>query len=119
VTPLEDYRTSKKSLAERQSEMRARNSVRKYCDICIPLSPETITDYKQQRIVINKARQIFTAAIRRGKIKPQPCKVCGEKAQGHHLDYSKPMDVQWLCSKHHGEQHVGIRRYKPGGLNIA
>jgi ribosomal protein S27AE len=36
----------------------------------------------------------------------QPCEVCGNlKAQAHHDDYSKPLQVRWLCQKHHTEHH--------------
>jgi hypothetical protein len=38
-------------------------------------------------------------------LEPQPCKVCGDKAQAHHHDYSKPLEVEWLCQKHHGLEH--------------
>jgi hypothetical protein len=42
-----------------------------------------------------------------GRIKKQPCEVCGEpKADAHHDDYSKPLDVRWLCRKHHAEWHA-------------
>jgi len=45
-------------------------------------------------------------AIRDGRMIRQPCEVCGEvKAQAHHGDYSKPLDVRWLCTKHHAEWH--------------
>ena len=66
---------------------------------------ETDIDYagSQQKIV---ARLKFRAAIRSGKIKRQPCEVCGtEPAEGHHLDYSKPLDVVFLCPLHHRELH--------------
>jgi hypothetical protein len=43
---------------------------------------------------------------RRGNMLPKPCEICGEgKTHGHHDDYSKPLEVRWLCTKHHGEQH--------------
>lgn len=28
-----------------------------------------------------------------------------EMVQCHHKDYSKPLDVIWLCLKHHRELH--------------
>lgn len=36
----------------------------------------------------------------------KPCVICGNaKVEAHHPDYSKPLDVIWLCKKHHGEIH--------------
>jgi ribosomal protein S27AE len=37
------------------------------------------------------------------------CSKCGAKAQAHHDDYKKPLDVRWLCPKHHGEHHRNVR----------
>ena len=46
-------------------------------------------------------------ALRSGKIERKPCLVCGDvKVQAHHPDYSKPLDVVWLCQKHHTEVHT-------------
>lgn len=52
------------------------------------------------------ARSYLNVYIRRGAIKKQPCEVCGnEKAQAHHDDYDKPIEVRWLCVRHHIEHH--------------
>ena len=42
----------------------------------------------------------------RGKIPRKPCLVCGSKnVEKHHPDYSKPLEVIWMCRKHHLELH--------------
>lgn len=51
------------------------------------------------------ARIAVGNALRDGKLDRQPCEVCGERAQAHHDDYSKPLDVRWLCPTHHAEWH--------------
>jgi hypothetical protein len=43
--------------------------------------------------------------VRKGNIVRQPCEKCGAPAQAHHDDYSKPLDVRWLCPTHHGMEH--------------
>ena len=53
-----------------------------------------------------KARYTMGNAIRDGRLKRGVCEVCGNThVDGHHDDYSKPLDVRWLCRKHHYELH--------------
>ena len=52
-----------------------------------------------------KARKDVFKAIRNKTLKPQPCFCSIKKTEAHHLDYSKPMDVIWLCVKHHRQLH--------------
>lgn len=45
-------------------------------------------------------------AVKDGTLVKLPCWVCGcEKVEGHHPDYDAPLDVIWLCKKHHMEIH--------------
>lgn len=47
-------------------------------------------------------------AVKSGKLrKPTQCEICGKEAQteGHHKDYSKPLEVQWLCPHCHQVAH--------------
>ena len=45
-------------------------------------------------------------AIRIGKLIKQPCMRCGcDSVDAHHEDYSRPLEVMWLCRKCHGAIH--------------
>lgn len=56
-----------------------------------------------------KARMKVYHAVRNGKLKKMPCEVCRElKVQAHHNDYTKPLEVVWLCVTHHKELHTQI-----------
>ena len=55
-----------------------------------------------------KAHSVLAYAIRRGNIiPPETCSVptCDAVPQAHHEDYSKPLEVVWLCHRHHKELH--------------
>lgn len=54
-----------------------------------------------------KARELVSRAIKSGKLTKQNCVICGDhNSHAHHEDYSKPLEVIWLCKKHHDEKHV-------------
>ena len=54
----------------------------------------------------HRARVHLHNAVARGKTVKQPCEVCGSaKVDAHHEDYAKPLQVKWLCRKHHMEHH--------------
>jgi hypothetical protein len=55
-----------------------------------------------------QAHCIVNNAIRSGRlVKPDACQECGlgGRVHGHHPDYSKPLEVMWLCPQCHGRQH--------------
>jgi hypothetical protein len=59
-----------------------------------------------------KARTAVSNALRGGKYRTPkifkgPCVVCGttEKITAHHDDYSRPLDVVWVCAQHHADLH--------------
>ena len=50
--------------------------------------------------------------IRQGKLKRQPCAVCGARETlVHHIDYSDPEHIKWLCKRYKSEAHMsGLQR---------
>ena len=62
----------------------------------------------RDRVKVN-ARRKLRNAVASGSIIKTPCVICGnEKSQGHHEDYSKPLDVIWMCNRCHAEHHSGF-----------
>lgn len=61
----------------------------------------------------SRARGIVRQDVYLGKIvKPDCCEGCGtffedaRKLHGHHDDYSKPREVDWLCKDCHAKRHA-------------
>lgn len=85
-----------------------------YCNLCHNKKTREwrkthpLTEEQRRR---DTARSYASVYLKRGKIKRMPCEVCGEKAQMHHPDYSKPTKVKWFCRKHHIEKcHKKVSR---------
>jgi hypothetical protein len=67
-----------------------------------------MTDEQRRK---DNCRSYANVYLRRGKLVRQPCEVCGSAdSQMHHHDYSKPLDVQWLCREHHLQLHKSEKR---------
>lgn len=82
-----------------------------------------------------RARVMAQKAVRKGRLERRPCEwetevlaaadksvaaldagayseviVCGvEKTDAHHDDYRKPLDVRWLCRRHHRAAHDAVK----------
>lgn len=104
---------------------KARSNRQVYCTVCRPevrkkknkvwqhnYNMRTAETKNENSRAYNKsekgrASQQLRDAVRKGSIKRQPCEVCQEpEAQGHHEDYSKALNVRWLCPQHHREEHL-------------
>jgi hypothetical protein len=69
---------------------------------------------KRRHLVSNEQRvkaaahSLVAGAIASGELTQQPCEVCADpNTVAHHKDYSKPLDVNWLCRVHHMQAHRG------------
>lgn len=63
---------------------------------------------RRPRTPQQQARYLLNLAVRRGEVfKPNVCEACHllGKVTGHHPDYSKPLEVIWLCYECHGKEH--------------
>lgn len=65
--------------------------------------------YNEQNPERKTAVWAVNNAVRDGRLKKEPCFYCGStrRIHGHHEDYSKPLDVKWVCAKHHKMIHRG------------
>jgi hypothetical protein len=67
---------------------------------------KALRNYREKHTDRYFAHRVFGAALKDGKVLKMPCFVCGDiNVEGHHPDYSRPLDVVWLCKKHHTETH--------------
>lgn len=56
--------------------------------------------------VKERARHMVNAAIATGALVREPCLACDDPVvEGHHHDYDRPLEVTWLCRKHHRMAH--------------
>jgi hypothetical protein len=82
----------------------------------VPLTPDqkkhkyqqSLVDYHTKPGYKMKAavRAKLHRAIKNGKIEKLPCqypncKYPEKRVEAHHWDYSKPLEVTWLCTRHH------------------
>jgi ribosomal protein S27AE len=61
-----------------------------------------------------RANKAVLAATKRGELtRPDTCEQCGRTGvviHGHHDDYSKPLEVRWLCPQCHRAHHAADAR---------
>lgn len=70
------------------------------------IAHETHRIYRMKNPEKRRAQAILYKAVKRGEIQKQCCEICGSaNVQAHHSDYTKPLDVIWLCPKHHAWIH--------------
>lgn len=63
-------------------------------------------------------RAILRVYVRRGKVVRSPCARCGNpRVEAHHKDYSRPLDVVWLCRECHLKEHRSVKTYTKRNLS--
>lgn len=69
------------------------------------MNRDKINEQQRLRRKLNKqqgkAYKVLYKAIKDGVLNKAPCEICGnEKAKARHEDYSKPLEVKWICDNH-------------------
>ena len=76
-----------------------------------PARKRMVSEYQRHRRRVHpektRAYSFVWRAIKSGKITREPCEVCGTevRVQAHHDDYSRELNIRWLCFVHHRELH--------------
>lgn len=94
----------KGDLAERYGKQR-------YCKAChakhMRKNRPKHSDLKPEARMKANARAYANEYLRRGKIVKTDCIDCGDNnSQMHHPNYSKPLEIQWLCRPCHMQRHT-------------
>lgn len=94
----------------------SKKNYRKYCSLsCAAIlnnpkfhSGENHPKYKKIKIkhvrdpLKHRVRNKVYKAVKSGKLIKTSCIVCNNcKVEAHHSDYSKPLQIEWLCRLHH------------------
>lgn len=91
----------------RKNRTKKREAVRKY-SASMPSSKrrENNKKLRERHPEKYRARIAVQTAIRNGSLVRGACRDCGNsKTHAHHTDYSRPLDVVWLCHPCHMREH--------------
>jgi ribosomal protein S27AE len=68
-----------------------------------------VKKYREENPDIARAHDIVERAVKFGKIVRRPCEICGAvRTDAHHDDYTKPLEVRWLCRRCHKLHHLKL-----------
>lgn len=98
------YKENREKILERTAAWRKKNKEKYNLSVNLSRKKEPIKE---------AARSILKFNIQQGKIvRPTRCEDCQKecKPQAHHHDYSKPIEVKWVCSACHGIIHRHTRK---------
>ena len=105
---LEQYRAYDRKRANRPDRLKAREEYAKTPEGKIAAIRAKL-NWALKNLEKKQASNKVNNAIKKGDLtKPLACSDCGisgVRIHGHHDDYSKPLEVRWLCSPCHHEWH--------------
>lgn len=64
------------------------------------------TNWRRANPAKYSAHLAVQQALNSGKLDKKPCEVCGgATVDAHHDRYDEPLNVRWLCRRHHVKLH--------------
>lgn len=103
-------------LAKERERCRIKQDRYRRLGLAYPTTQEARERWERKNPHKRKAECIAASAQKRGLLKmPKRCVRCKKKSadlEKHHNDYSKPLEVEWLCTRCHG-----ITRRKQNGIH--
>lgn len=81
-----------------------------------------VSRWQQDHPNRRKAHAALQYAVRVGRLTPWPAcayETCEEtKVEAHHPDYSRPLDVVWMCPAHHKQAHAMFSRLMSASAEV-
>jgi hypothetical protein len=73
----------------------------------VKLNPMKVSIEQRRRMTVRAYANTYK---RRGWLVQTACEKCGDPdTQMHHVDYSRPLDVRWLCRPCHRGEHATVK----------
>ena len=104
----------------RYTESNTQPYLQKFFCIWTNSKHDTIEKYCMKTNSKQKASTAVTKAIKDGQLQRKPCCICGNiKAEAHHENYERELDVIWLCRLHHMRLHRSPHKMTSKQLTVA
>ena len=107
---IDSYKEYERKRANLPHRVEARKKYSKTEAYAVAIS-KSRKNYRKKYPEKYKANTAVGSALKNGSLVKKPCQICGstEKIEAHHPDYSKPLDIRWLCSACHHKWHKDMR----------
>ena len=90
-----------------------RRPKQRYCNPChatwMRKNRKPARQFTEFESLKHRARMKANYARRNGKLIPEPCKCGSDHVEMHHPDYTKPLEIVWICRNCHLELHENER----------
>jgi len=91
----------------RKNRLKNIDKIRKYDrDRGYRQAPEYQRECRRKNKEKVAAQRKVAYEVKKGRLTMKPCETCEElPTHAHHDDYSRQLDIRWLCPVHHKREH--------------